>query len=121
MTARSNLETHGLVGSRSICGPGFLARPTGGRLRRDRTKFFMSIPTEYAPPGYAEIKAASALHPDSGAWAFFMREIVRLPRQMTPTVFQVMRLGLWKSSPDPIEEVRSNAIDLHCKAWAKSA
>lgn len=45
-----------------------------------------------ARPGYGEIKAASVLHPDSGAWAFFMREIMRLPAEMTPAVSQVLRL-----------------------------
>jgi hypothetical protein len=45
-----------------------------------------------ARPGYAENKTASALHSDSGAWAFFMREIIKLPREMTPAVAQVIRL-----------------------------
>src|SRR5438067_2495074 len=43
------------------------------------------------PPGYAEIEAASGLHPDSGAWAFFMRHVVRLPREMTPAVSDAIR------------------------------
>ena len=62
-----------------------------------------------ARPGYAEIKAARDLHPDSGAWAFFMREIIRLPREMTPAVSQVIRLERWKFSPDPLEAVRTDA------------
>ena len=81
----------------------------------------MSGQKEEAQPGYAEIKAASALHPDSGAWAFFMREITRLPCEMTPAVFQVIRLGIWKSAPDPLEAVRSEAIETHGRAWAKPA
>jgi hypothetical protein len=70
-------------------------------------------------PGYAEIKAAAALHPDSGAWAFFMREIVKLPVEMTPAVSQVIRLERWKFAPDPLEAVRSDALDAHHSAWAK--
>jgi hypothetical protein len=81
----------------------------------------MSGQTEKAQPGYAEIKAASALHPDSGAWAFFMREIIRLPREMTPVVFQVIRLEMWKLAPDPLEAVRSEAIETHGRAWGKPA
>jgi hypothetical protein len=69
----------------------------------------MSGQTEKAQPGYAEIKAASALHPDSGAWAFFMREIIRLPREMTPAISQVIRLEMWKLAPNPLEAVRSAA------------
>src|ERR1700722_3704006 len=75
--------------------------------------------TEEAQPGYAEIKAASALHPDSGAWAFFMREIMRLPREMTLAVFQVIRLQMWKLAPDPLEAVRSEAIETYGRGWAK--
>jgi len=73
-----------------------------------------------AGPGYAEIKAAAALHPDSGAWAFFMREIVKLPREMAPAVHQVIRLERWKFAPDPLEAVRSDALEAHRSAWAKS-
>jgi hypothetical protein len=67
---------------------------------------------------YAEIKAATELHPDSGAWAFFMRELVRLPREMTPVVSQVIRLERWKLAPDPLEAVRSDALDAYGRAWA---
>jgi hypothetical protein len=31
-------------------------------------------------PGYREIMAASKLHPESGARAFFMREIIKTAR-----------------------------------------
>src|SRR5580658_7645469 len=72
-----------------------------------------------ARPGYREVQAASALHPDCGAWAFFMREIVRLPREMTPAVSQVIRLARWKSEPDPIAAVRSDALNAHLRAWPK--
>jgi hypothetical protein len=72
-----------------------------------------------ARAGYAEIKAASALHPDSGAWAFFMREVIRLPREMTPAVIQVIRLERWKVATDPLEAVRSDALEAHRRAWAK--
>jgi hypothetical protein len=75
--------------------------------------------TDEAPPGYAEIKAASALHPHSGAWAFFMREILGLPFEMTPTCFQVIRLERWRSAPDPLEAVHSDALEAHRRAWAK--
>jgi len=75
--------------------------------------------TENGRPGYAEIKAASALHPDSGAWAFFMREIIGLPREMTPAVRQVIRLERWKSAPDPLEAIRSDALEAYRSAWAK--
>ena len=70
-----------------------------------------------ARPGYAEIKAASALHPDSGAWAFFMREVVRLPREMAPAISRVIRLERWKFAPDPLEAVRSDALEAHRRAW----
>jgi hypothetical protein len=80
----------------------------------------MSAQTQPAPPGYAEIKAAAALHPDSGAWAFFMREIVKLPIEMTPAVSQVIRLDRWKSAPDPLEALRSDALEAHRAAWTKS-
>jgi hypothetical protein len=73
-----------------------------------------------ARPGYAEIKAAAALHPNSGAWAFFMREIIGLPHEMTPAVFQVIRLERWKFAPDPIEAVRSDAMEAHRSSWTKS-
>ncbi len=70
-------------------------------------------------PGYAEIQAASALHPESGAWAFFMREVIRLPREMTPAVCQIIRLGRWKLAPEPLEAVRSDAIHSYRRSWAK--
>lgn len=78
----------------------------------------MSAQSKPAPPGYAEIKAAAALHPDSGAWAFFMREVVKLPREMTPAVIQVIRLERWNSAPDPLEALRSDALEAHRAAWA---
>jgi hypothetical protein len=80
---------------------------------------FMSGRSEKTRPGYAEIKAASALHPDSGAWAFFMREIVRLPYEMTPAVSQVIRIERWKFAPDPLESVRSDALEAHRRAWTR--
>jgi hypothetical protein len=79
----------------------------------------MSGRTEDERPGYAEIQAASALHPDSGAWAFFRREIIRLPHEMTPAVCQVIRLDRWKVAPDPLEAVRSGALEGHRRAWVK--
>lgn len=75
---------------------------------------------EKARPGYAEIKAAGALHPDSGAWAFFMREILKLPREITPVVSQAIRLERWKVAADPIEAVRSDALQAHRRAWPKA-
>jgi hypothetical protein len=80
----------------------------------------MSARKEKARPGYAEIEAAGALHPDSGAWAFFMREIIRLPLELTPVVSQVIRLERWKFAPDPLEAVRSDALEAHRSAWAKA-
>src|ERR1035438_3777091 len=74
-----------------------------------------------ARPGYAEIKAASALHPESGAWAFFLREVIRLPREMAPAVSQVIRLESWKFAPDPVEVLRSGALEAHGRAWANPA
>jgi hypothetical protein len=79
----------------------------------------MSEQTGVTRSGYAEIKAASDLHPDSGAWAFFMREIIGLPREMTPAVSQVIRLERWKFAPDPLEAVRADARQAHNRAWAK--
>jgi hypothetical protein len=81
----------------------------------------MAGQTDEAQPGYAEIKTASSLHPDSGAWAFFMREIIRLPYEMTPAVSQVIRLGSWKLAPDPLEAVRSDALQAHTRAWDPSS
>ncbi len=61
-------------------------------------------------PGYAEIKVASGLHPDSGAWAFFMREIVKLPRELTPAVSRAIRQTEWTLASDPLATVRSRAL-----------
>jgi hypothetical protein len=72
-----------------------------------------------ARPGFAEINAARSLHPDSGAWAFFMREIIRLPREMTPAVAQVIRLENWKFVSDPVEAIRSEALEAHHRACAE--
>jgi hypothetical protein len=74
-----------------------------------------------AESGHAEIKAASALHPDSGAWAFFMREIVKLPREMTPAVTQMIRLGNWEFAADPLEAVRSDAVEAYRRAWTRAS
>jgi hypothetical protein len=63
-----------------------------------------------AQPGLAEIRAASTLHPDSGAWAFFMREIVKLPREMTPAVFRAIRRQEWTLAPYPLQTLRSHAL-----------
>lgn len=81
----------------------------------------MSEQLDETRPGYAEIKLASTIHPESGAWAFFMREVMRLPVEMTPAVIQVIRLESWKLAPDPIEAVRSDAFEAHLRAWAKPA
>ena len=70
-------------------------------------------------PGDAEIRLASSLHPESGAWAFFMREVMRLPVEMTPAVIQIIRLGNWKLAVNPLEAVRSEAFDAHLRAWAR--
>ena len=78
------------------------------------------VRTQNTRPGYAEIKAAAALHPNSGAWAFFMREIIGLPHEMTPAVSQVIRLERWKCAPDPIEAVRADAIEAHNSSWDNS-
>jgi hypothetical protein len=80
----------------------------------------MSRRADETRPGLAKIKAASTLHPESGAWAFFMREIIKLPREMTPAVGQVIRLGRWQVEPDPVEAIRSDAIEVHGRAWSKS-
>jgi hypothetical protein len=61
------------------------------------------------------------LHPDSGAWAFFMREIIRLPCEMTSVVSQVIRQERWKFAPNPLEAVRSDALQSHGLALAKPA
>lgn len=85
----------------------------------------MSAPAEKLRPeklqnGYAIIKTANTLHPDSGAWAIFMREIVGLPHEMTPAVSQVIRLEQWKFAPDPVEAIRSDALEAYRRAWVKS-
>jgi hypothetical protein len=79
----------------------------------------MSEQSEPQRTGHAEIRAASRLHPRSGAWAFFMREIVRLPQEMTPSVLQVIALQRWTDASDPLEAIRSAAIESHQSAWAK--
>jgi hypothetical protein len=81
----------------------------------------MSEQMDETRPGYAEIKLASTLHPESGAWAFFMREVMRLPVEMTPAVIQVIRLETWKLAPDPLEAVRADAFEAHLRAWTKPA
>ena len=68
-------------------------------------------------PGNAEIMAAVMLHPSSGAWAFFMREIVRLPLELTPTVIQVIRIETWRCAPNPLEAIRSEALHTYRRAW----
>jgi hypothetical protein len=68
--------------------------------------------TRRLQPGYAEIRAASALHPDSGAWAFFMREIIKLPLEMTPQVFWAIRRQEWTAAADPLATVRSRALGM---------
>jgi hypothetical protein len=72
----------------------------------------MSEQMDETRPGYAEIKLASALHPESGAWAFFMREVMRLPVAMTPAVIQVIRLESWKSASDPINRMHLRRISV---------
>ena len=81
----------------------------------------MSEQIDETRPGYAEIKLASTLHPESGAWAFFMREVMRLPAEMTPAVIQMIRLENWKLAPNPLEAIRSDAFEAHLRAWTKSA
>jgi hypothetical protein len=78
----------------------------------------MHEPNENALLGHAEIKAAASLHPSSGAWAFFMREIVRLPHELSPAVLQAIRLEKWKHAPDALEAIRSDALEWHKRAWA---
>jgi hypothetical protein len=48
-----------------------------------------------------------------------MREIVRLPLEMTPAVFQVILLERWRVAPDPLEAIRSDALEAHRRAWTK--
>jgi hypothetical protein len=67
---------------------------------------------------YKLVNAASSLHHDSGAWTYFMREIVRLPLEMSPAVYQVLRLQMWRGSPNPLEIIREEAIEAHRRAWA---
>jgi hypothetical protein len=81
----------------------------------------MSENMDETRPGYAEIKLASTLHPESGAWAFFMREVMRLPAEMTPAVIQMIRLESWKLAINPLEAVRSEAFQAYLRAWTKPA
>jgi hypothetical protein len=81
----------------------------------------MSVCTGNEQPGYAEIQAARALHPNSGAWAFFMREIIGLPCELTPAVSRAILLETWKSAADPLEAVRSGALKEHSRAWGRLA
>lgn len=67
--------------------------------------------------GHADIRAATMLHPSSGAWAFFMREIVGLPLELTSAVIQVIRIEAWKSAPNPLEAIRSEALRAYQRAW----
>jgi hypothetical protein len=75
----------------------------------------MSEQMDEKRPGYAEIRLASTLHPESGAWAFFMREVIKLPVEMTPEVIQVVRLGLWKLAANPLTAVRTDAFEAHLR------
>jgi len=68
---------------------------------------------------YAVLNAASKLHHASGAWAFFMREIVKLPPQMGPVVLQSIYSNRWRSSPDPITTVREEAVQCFDNAWKR--
>jgi len=68
-------------------------------------------------PVFAQLMAAAALHPESGAWASFMDHQIRLPRYLGPVVVQTIRLGRWKFTDDPLEAVRSEAIQAYERAW----
>ncbi len=48
-----------------------------------------------------------------------MREIVKLPLEMTQIVLQVIALGQWTDAADPLEAIRSAAVELHDSAWPK--
>jgi hypothetical protein len=79
----------------------------------------MAAPAGIPQNAHAKIQAASKLHPHSGAWAFFMREIIGLPPHMTPAVLQVIRVGTWKTDPSPLTAVRTAAVHAYESAWAK--
>jgi hypothetical protein len=76
---------------------------------------------EGAARGYREISAAGKLHLQSGAWAFFMREVVRLPPDYNHAVSQSLRLGNWQIADDPIQIVREEALEAYHRAWRKRA
>jgi hypothetical protein len=46
-----------------------------------------------------------------------MREVLKLPREMTPAVYQAIRLEKWKLALDPLAEIRSGALKAHHRAW----
>lgn len=79
----------------------------------------MFEPEKNAVIGQAEIRAATMLHPSSGAWAIFMRETVRLPLELTPTVIQIIRIEAWKSAANPLEAIRSEALRAYQYAWTR--
>ena len=79
-----------------------------------------SLTLDERRPGFAEIQAAGALQPDSGAWLFFMREVVKLPPEMTPAVYQAIRLGKWRLALDPLLK-SAPALDAHRRALRPSA
>jgi len=48
-----------------------------------------------------------------------MRELVRLPHEMTPAVLQIIGLERWRDADDPLDAIRSDAIEAHRRAWVK--
>jgi hypothetical protein len=56
------------------------------------------------------IRAAGTLHPDSAAWAYFMRTIIKLPREKTPDVFVAIRRREWIGASDALAAVRAAAL-----------
>ena len=67
------------------------------------------VPTRSAqkPPFYNEIEAASQWPPESGEWAAFVRDVVKMPEAMTPAVQEAVRQQRWKIAPNPLAAIRT--------------
>jgi hypothetical protein len=69
------------------------------------------VPTRSAqkPPFHTEIEAASALAQDSPEFISFVRDVVNMPVEMAPAVFEAIRQQRWKISPNPLAGIRTAA------------
>src|SRR5581483_9406149 len=61
------------------------------------------------PPFHAEIEAASTFAQDSPEFLAFVRDVVNMPVEMAPAVYEAIRQQRWKISPNPLAGIRTAA------------